>query len=827
MDESLDVKFDSNAILIGNNPVFLFSCEFHYYLIPQKNWGDELNHIKKLGFNAISVYIPWNFHEIEENKFDFKSENKNLKKLFDLCKKYNLYAYCRPGPRSSHMNQNSGYPLWLFERYNEILDSPFSKKSQIRKNQVNQKTPLISLLHPKYLEKVQIWYKKIFSIIENYQYPKGNIILIQIEGELLYNFDEMYFSFGYSLNNQILYRKWLKNKYLLIPIFNEIYSSNYNDFEDILPPSPPLNLEHSKMEILPYLEWLEFKEYLLIQYIEKLFEFFNENDINLPIILNLWSYKSPISVNSLLNSISLKKFRNPFIISLNFYPIVFNAQVNVNCYISWHSEWLKNQSTGPTFISKIQECKFGKNFVCKNTQNILRLSLAHGIKSFSFVQPQISEQIEFKSAMRRKELQNFKKFIDLHLKSLIESKKVYDPLTLAYYHPVTRLKSFDSPINSQSFSFPINYDHLKYSYKNLMQLLTKAFLQYDVIDLQNISDGELSRKPFLIFYFLGWIEHKIMVKLRKYVENGGTLITFGDIPTLNENLDFDDLISNLYGAKCIGEFQDHEDCMLNFTESSEKFNHIENIFEYDITKLKDVHILAHGGKSKHIFAFSRKVDRGKIIHCGIMPKKEISSLKLLNLLLEEGDFPLQNISATRECVAIQNATIDDERFITVGNLKSEPIKSVSFTFYNPQSQKYPKNLSINGITLPPHTFSTWHAFKQIANEVIIHYCTGEIFEITKKNEELTISIRFLTHPSFPNDYSGKICLWVSKNASEIKTQNGIIEITNEKNEENEGKYKKFKEFTILSNCEAIFSFKIGKKNFTFKIQKYYVPGDEI
>ncbi len=812
-----EVKFERKIITIDSAPFFLFACEFHYYSVPQQIWDDKLKECKKCGFNAISIYIPWNYHEKNEGKFDFKSENINLKKLFDLCKKYELYIYCRPGPRNSKTIKNFGYPEWLIENNPEIIDISFSSES-------SEKTPILSFLHPKYLEKVQIWYKKIFPIIEKYQYPKGNIILIQIEDELLYDFDEMYFSFGYSQIIQGLYRKWLKNKYLLIPIFNEVYSSNYNNFEDILPPHPPLNLKHSKKEIIPYLDWLEFKETILNQYIEKLFKFINENDINIPLILNLWSYKSPISVNSLYHSVSLKKYSNPFMISLNFYPIVFNAQVNVNCYISWHSEWLKNQSTGPAFISKIQECKFGKNFICKNTQIILRLSLAHGIKSFSFVQPQLSEQNEFKSPTRRKELQNFKKFIDLHLKSLMENNKVYDPLTLAYYHPVTRLKSFDSPINSQSFSFPINYDHLKYSYKNLLQLLTKAFLQYDVIDLQSITEEELSRKPFLIFYFLGWIEDKVMVKLRKYVENGGTLITFGDIPPLNENLEPNDQLSNLYGAKCIKEVQNHEGCILNFPESSEKFNHIENIFEYEITKLKDVHILAHGGNSKHIFAFSRKIKKGQIIHCGVMPKKEVSSLKLFNLLLEEAGFPIQNISATRECVTIQNATINDERFITVGNLKSEPIKSVSFTFYNPQSKKYPKNLSIDGITLPPHTFSTWHAFKQIADEVIIHYCTGEIFEITKKSEELTISIRFLVHPSFPNDFTEKLCLWVSKNASEIKTQDGTIEIVDE---EIDGKYKEFKKFTILSNCESIFSFKVGQKKFTFKLQKYYVPGDEI
>jgi len=826
MDDSLEVNLDSNSILIGNNPVFLFSCDFHYYISPQEKWDKELKYIKNLGFNAITIYIPWNFHEKKEGEFDFKSSSCNLKKLFNLCAKHDIFVYIKLGPRSTPTIQNSGYPLWLFENYHEILDSPFSGKKPIednQKDQHNQKTPIISLLHPKYLEKVQIWYEKIFSIIENYQYPKGNIILIQLEDEILYDFDEMYFSYGYSQNNQKLYKNWLKNKYLLIPIFNEIYSSNYNDFEEILPPSPPLNLDHTNRAIIPYLEWLEFKETVLYHYIEKLFEFFDSNNIDLPLILNLWSYKSPISVNSFLHSNSLKKYKNPFTISLNFYPIVFNAQVNVNCYINWHSEWLKSHSTGPPFISKIQECKFGKKFVCKNTQNILRLSLAHGIKSFSFVQPQSTEQIQSQSPVRFKELQIFKKFIDLHLKSLIECKKVYDPITLAYYHPVTRLKSFTPPINSQSFAFPINYEHLKYSYKNLMQLFTKTFLQYDVIDLQNTTDEELSRKPFLILYFLGWIEHKIMIKLRKYVENGGTLISFGDIPSLNENLEFDDLISNLYGAKCIQEIQDHDECTLIFEESSETFNEIEYIFEYEITKLKDVHILAHQGKSNHILAFSRKIDRGKIIHCGIMPKKEISSLKLLNLLLEEADFPIQNISATNECVAIQNATSTDERFITVGNLKSEPKKSVSFTFYNPLSQKYPKNLVINEITLPPNTFSTWHAFKQISEKVIIHYCTGEIYEIINDTNEHTIFIRFLVHPSFPNDFTEKISLWIAKNASKIEIDSGTIEITEEKSVRN---YTEFKEFTILSNSESSFYFQIGKENYTFKIQKYYVPGDE-
>ena len=63
MDDSLEVNLDANSILIGKNPVFLFSCDFHYYIIPQEKWDRELKNIKNIGFNAITIYIPWNFHE--------------------------------------------------------------------------------------------------------------------------------------------------------------------------------------------------------------------------------------------------------------------------------------------------------------------------------------------------------------------------------------------------------------------------------------------------------------------------------------------------------------------------------------------------------------------------------------------------------------------------------------------------------------------------------------------------------------------------------------------------------------------------------------------
>lgn len=51
-----------------------------------------------MGFNALSVYIMWNYHEVAKGKFDYTTENKNLALFLQLAQKYGFYVLIRPGP---------------------------------------------------------------------------------------------------------------------------------------------------------------------------------------------------------------------------------------------------------------------------------------------------------------------------------------------------------------------------------------------------------------------------------------------------------------------------------------------------------------------------------------------------------------------------------------------------------------------------------------------------------------------------------------------------------------------------------------------------------
>ena len=52
-------------------PINVRSGSVHYSRVPRAYWCDRLERAKALGLNAITTYVPWNFHEDVEGRFDF------------------------------------------------------------------------------------------------------------------------------------------------------------------------------------------------------------------------------------------------------------------------------------------------------------------------------------------------------------------------------------------------------------------------------------------------------------------------------------------------------------------------------------------------------------------------------------------------------------------------------------------------------------------------------------------------------------------------------------------------------------------------------------
>ncbi len=824
------ISMNQSGICILSGKIAL---EFHYYVISPEKWAEMLQDLQFREITAIILSIPWAWHELDENLYDFTSPRHNLPYLLRLCTEYQIDVIIRCGPRVPFYKPFRGIPAWLYDKYPEIVDKNANGESAWQ----DFDTPSINILHPTYLEKVQKWWQILLQVLQQFIVPRGRIILVQLDSHTgLESLHEPYFTFGYHAQMIKLYQGWLKNKYHILSTVNAMYRTEYSDFSQIRPPpAPPAPQPNKLLPVVVYLDWLEFKEWISAQYLVNLGDMINSAEIKIPLLVSLNSYKSPVNSGYIRTLLKDDLPDQPLLMGYEFHPGVFTASVNCHCYVNFHVEWMKDHLPNHPFLSNVQASHFNSEWNPIQLHNLLRMSLSHGARSFLIRMPlpQIDEKLaDPVEKVRDTMLTEFAQILRIYPSGL---KKTYDPLSIAYYHPVTRFKSFNSPINAESFGFPIQYATLKYYYKYILQLLTKFFVQYDVIDLQTITPEALQLKPFMLLYYIGWMEHSIMVKLQDYVKQGGIIISFGDIPHKNAFFEEDLTLHEIYQARCEGEHAPDSPIRWTGIAPFENLSVVKYLCSYALEDPDHTNILAdnlvnnpadnpadnpannpadnpadnltkelaHNEEEHRIFAFSRRVDQGLIIHSGILVSSDFSSVTFLEALLEEAKFPNRNMSVSQECVAIQQVAASEERLLLVGNLQEKPLENLSFSFLNPQAQHYPALLEINDITLPPQIFHLWHAHKTITKKIHLIYITAEIYSITEN--PLSVRARYYALDEFlmvlriPLSRSSSPSL-----ASSIRIISGEGDVS-----EKLQKDGKFKEINIKSHSQIQFEVVVG------------------
>lgn len=175
--------------LLDGKKIKILSGAIHYFRIVPQYWEDCFYNLKAMGFNTVETYIPWNLHEPEEGKFDF-SGDKDIVSFVKLAQAMGLMVILRPTPFICAEWEFGGLPPWLL-RYPEM---------RVRTN-----TPL-------FLEKVDAYYKELFSRIGPLQITEGGpVIMMQVENE--------YGSFGND-KNYLRAIKGIMEKYgAKVPLF--------------------------------------------------------------------------------------------------------------------------------------------------------------------------------------------------------------------------------------------------------------------------------------------------------------------------------------------------------------------------------------------------------------------------------------------------------------------------------------------------------------------------------------------------------------------------------------------------------------------------------
>jgi beta-galactosidase len=139
------MALEKGSFLLDGKPFFIYSGEVHYFRMPKNTWKDRLKKLKQAGFNSVSFYIPWVWHEVEEGKFDFTGDTlpeRDVLGFIKMAEDEGILIQVRVGPVANAELRGEGIPHWLLKKHPEVI---------VKENRDKETDPgaaVLSYLHP-------------------------------------------------------------------------------------------------------------------------------------------------------------------------------------------------------------------------------------------------------------------------------------------------------------------------------------------------------------------------------------------------------------------------------------------------------------------------------------------------------------------------------------------------------------------------------------------------------------------------------------------------------------------------------------------------------
>jgi len=628
----MKIEFENYAFKLNGEKKFILAGEVQYFRLKKEKWSKMIKILKEANCNAVSTYIPWNWHEYKKGEYDFtgmKHPSRDLIYFLELIKKEKLYLIAKPGPHIHAEFLNGGVPLWLINEHPEILSLDY--KGDYTSNYAFY--PPITYLHPVYMKYVNYWLKEVLKILLKYD----NIILYQVDNEISYNISFFGYNKGEAFTGDYnkflikngLYQKFLREKYKKIEFLNKRYNERNKDFNSVKPPieEPKNYFQQNKV-----LDWIDFREYLVIKYISSLIQIFAKNGCNGPFLINdpLLGYFS--SWRKIYKELS--KLKYPVIISYTQYQGTV-LEENVSNQIL-KIEYLRSSKTQVIFNSEIQACD--AYFLSHRTQDISdykllwKIAIAAGATSLTYYWFTDGENFESyehflpelninspvdKNGNKRFHFNIIKKFNKYLMKNskFLNFKPIFD-FTLGYYHRYAQFSKFNN-LNNINFDI-ITSNGFAGSFADLLTACNFKFKLLEIEDEFNIN--EIGEKLIFVSYKI--LSEKIQKKFLNYVKNGGNLILIKNVPTMDE--DYKEC-RILYNALNINNIKTINKPKGVFEVEKVKFKDYllpiyDDIETYEFSNLENIEPNLWTFRDNRICGFSKKIGKGKISVIGFTPK---------------------------------------------------------------------------------------------------------------------------------------------------------------------------------------------------------------
>lgn len=156
------VRLAPGSVSLNGTGEILLCASLFYFRIPRALWRKRMMQLKALGYNAIDVYFPWNYHEREEGVWDF-SEERDAEAFLRMAADEGLRVVARPGPYICSEWDGGGLPAYLLA----------VGGIRLRDNE------------PLFLSHAARWFERILPLLRQYELGAGGtIVAVQLDNEL-------------------------------------------------------------------------------------------------------------------------------------------------------------------------------------------------------------------------------------------------------------------------------------------------------------------------------------------------------------------------------------------------------------------------------------------------------------------------------------------------------------------------------------------------------------------------------------------------------------------------------------------------------------------
>jgi beta-galactosidase len=725
---------------------FLLSGEIHYFRVPKREWRERLAKLKKAGLNAVSTYIPWNWHELSPGVFDFQGssiEERDLERFLECAREEELGVIAKPGPYICAEWKNGGIPSWLFEEHPEVLARNSRGKPTLW---FSKKAPVVTYLHPFYLNQVRNWFESVASILSRHQYTKGgSVILVQVDNESSYGFHFWPFDADYNDivigtgNEEGLYQKWLREKYQSVEDLNRRYHLGFDSFSLVEPPRRMVK----DNRCLPWIfDWMEFKEDMIANFLSGLASALRSGGVDVPLYTN-----EPY--NSLPPASISRKSRVVFD-TVDLYPQLIHDLESLTEVVN-NIERLKAEQPNSSPLALELQAGWFVSRVPDNMVHFLeRLAYIHGLKGFNFymfsggVNPKgygTTKRIYYHDAPlneRGGESRKYsvvKRFTDFANSSETRTKKLAE-FPLGYYHPYMYARLLNAKSNLSS-----SYRTLYGFMEKFMQIVLEAGFNFELIDLGQVSLEKLMQIPLLYVFSFDFMERRVVEKLVGYVRRGGFLVVLPCVPELDENFESLESVKEVLRVK---EQKFYSGGWIDIGGSGLKSPMVLTF------EVEDVEPLFYF--KGEVCGFRVNYGKGSVVQLGFLPSAE----RLLFILEKMGITKRYCFSSDK--VLLCERVGDNTGYLLVSNLTWRE-QNCDITFSSPSNLD--QKILVKNLSIPKRSAIIWSVGLKIGNSKI-NYITSEISKLEKRKSTITLECWgyknsqgriSLTLPKKPNNVS--------------------------------------------------------------------------